>query len=854
MPASPSENRTRWRKRKRDSQISRRHQKHEEDDDDDDENPNAEEDLAERDYDSEDQTHHNHPNSQPHVETEVLSDHGVQISQFPAVIKRSVNRPHSSVTAIVALERALESGENKAPSALAAPVLENVSHGQLQALSSVPSDSFAFDGDSSFVITPPPILEGRGVVKRYGTKALVVPMHSDWFSPATVHRLERQVVPHFFSGKSPDHTPEKYMECRNCIVALHMEDPGKRITVSDCKGLLAGVNVEDLTRIVRFLDHWGIINYCVRMPSHESPNAVSCLREETSGEVRVPSEALKSIDSLIKFDKPNCKLKADEIYSSLSAHSADVLDLEDRIREHLSENHCNYCSCPLPVVYYQSQKEVHWFFVSNLILYHGPMAVYCFHIMDNHGLDESQVWHFIPQNMEPVYCTTAKPSMLTNVSCTFAVSLILCTSKNFYSQAIHPIGLLPLKLGKWTFLSQDWHSLTKYTELPSYCASALCLFRCRFDISLRVVPSLLFLYLRLISCFFIHIFNSCQNISISSILFQISATYASNNHIPWPLIVFKTPPNSLMILPSIPLLPRTTIRKAENSPSKVDILLCTDCFHDGRFVIGHSSIDFVRVDSTRDYGELDGDSWTDQETLLLLEAMEIYNENWNEIAEHVGTKSKAQCILHFLRLPMEDGKLENINVPSMSLSSNAINRDHSGRLHCYSNGDTAGTVHQTRDSDNRLPFANSGNPVMALVAFLASAVGPRVAASCAHAALAVLSEDNSGSTSQMEAPGHDNRTNSENIHCRDGGPHGETAVSNNHNEDKAKVRGSWGLNEGRITPLSAEKVKDAAKAGLSAAAMKAKLFADHEEREIQRLCANIVNHQVSLLFFDINSS
>nr|KYP69961.1 SWI/SNF complex subunit SWI3C [Cajanus cajan] len=405
------------------------------------------------------------------------------------------------------------------------------------------------------------MLEGRGVVKRFGAKALVVPMHSDWFSPATVHRLERQAVPHFFSGKSPDHTPEKYMECRNCIVALHMEDPGKRVTVSDCQGLLAGVDVEDLTRIVRFLDHWGIINYCVRMPSHESSNAVSCLREEPSGEV--------------------------------------------------------------------------------------------------------------------------------------------------------------------------------------------------------------------------------------------------------------------------------------------DTLLCTDCFHDGRFVIGHSSIDFIRTDSTRDYGELDGDSWTDQETLLLLEAMEIYHENWNEIAERVGTKSKAQCILHFLRLPMEDGKLENINVPSRSLSSNVMNRDDSGRQHCYSNGDTAGPVHQIRDPDSRLPFANSGNPVMALVAFLASAVGPRVAASCAHAALAVLSEDNSGSTSQMEAPGHDNvnRTNPE---SRDGGLHGETAISNNHNEDKTKV-GSWGLNEGRTTPLAAEKVKDAAKAGLSAAAMKAKLFADHEEREIQRLCANIVNHQLKRL-------
>ncbi|KAG5028757.1 hypothetical protein JHK87_012271 [Glycine soja] len=88
------------------TQISRRHQKHEEeeeeeDDDDDDENPNVEEDLAERDYDSEDQTHQNHPSSQPHMETEVLSDHDIRISQLLVVIKCSLNRLHSSVTAIV---------------------------------------------------------------------------------------------------------------------------------------------------------------------------------------------------------------------------------------------------------------------------------------------------------------------------------------------------------------------------------------------------------------------------------------------------------------------------------------------------------------------------------------------------------------------------------------------------------------------------------------------------------------------------------------------------------------------------------------------------------------------------------
>ena len=49
------------------------------------------------------------------------------------------------------------------------------------------------------------------------------------------------------------------------------------------------------------------------------------------------------------------------------------------------------------------------------------------------------------------------------------------------------------------------------------------------------------------------------------------------------------------------------------------------------------------------------------------------------------------------------------------------------------------------------------------------------------------------------------------------------------------------------TPLPQDKVMDAFRAGLSAASTKAKLFADHEEREIQRLSANIVNHQVLLL-------
>lgn len=194
---------------------------------------------------------------------------------------------------------------------------------------------------------------------------------ADWFSPATVHRLERQVVPHFFSGKSPDLTPEKYMECRNYVVANYMENPEKRLTVSDFLGVIGGIDTEDLNRIVRFLDQWGIINYCAAAPSHEQWNSSSYLMEDQNGEIHVPSAALKSIDSLIKFDKPKCKLKAADVYSSLSCRDDNVSDLDNRIRERLSENHCNYCSRPLPTVYYQSHKEVISIILESLCFFHS---------------------------------------------------------------------------------------------------------------------------------------------------------------------------------------------------------------------------------------------------------------------------------------------------------------------------------------------------------------------------------------------------------------------------------------------------------------------------------------------------
>lgn len=99
--------------------------------------------------------------------------------------------------------------------------------------------------------------------------------------------------------------------------------------------------------------------------------------------------------------------------------------------------------------------------------------------------------------------------------------------------------------------------------------------------------------------------------------------------------------------------------------------------------------------------------WTEQETLLLLEGLEMYKDDWNKVCEHVGTRTQDECILNFLRLPIEDPYLE----------------DHEA-------GGALGPL-----AYQPIPFSKSGNPIMSTVAFLASIVDPRVAAAAAKSAM-----------------------------------------------------------------------------------------------------------------------
>lgn len=115
-------------------------------------------------------------------EGEVLVDSGQRVSDFPVVVRHSVNRPHPSVLAIVAAERAVGAGGAPSRSPL---FLENISHGQRQVLSAVLPDNPALsaplepDKPPAYVCSPPALMQGKGVVKQFGEeRVLVVPVHS----------------------------------------------------------------------------------------------------------------------------------------------------------------------------------------------------------------------------------------------------------------------------------------------------------------------------------------------------------------------------------------------------------------------------------------------------------------------------------------------------------------------------------------------------------------------------------------------------------------------------------------------------------------------------------------------------
>ena len=89
-----------------------------------------------------------------------------------------------------------------------------------------------------------------------------------------------------------------------------------------------------------------------------------------------------------------------------------------------------------------------------------------------------------------------------------------------------------------------------------------------------------------------------------------------------------------------------------------DANICARCFQEAHFGGNFQASDFIRLENN---SSSNSRHWSDQELLLLLEGLEMYEDQWDKIVEHVGGKKTLEdVVVKFLSLPIEDRYIDDI--------------------------------------------------------------------------------------------------------------------------------------------------------------------------------------------------
>ena len=234
--------------------------------------------------------------------------------------------------------------------------------------------------------------------------------------------------------------------------------------------------------------------------------------------------------------------------------------------------------------------------------------------------------------------------------------------------------------------------------------------------------------------------------------------------------------------------------------------LCPNCYFQSRMPSNHRSSDFVKMEEPAYSHIPDKDApWTDSETLLLLEALETFDDNWEAVSKHVGTRTREECVLKFLQMDIQDQYLED--------------------------GPLNGGAALMKTLTGRTPINPVDNPVMSVMAFLTQMADPKVVAAAAGRSIEVMQQE---MRAQLEKGigGIESATprdqDNENLKFEDTMEVDETAVEKK-TTTPTEAAGSTAV------------VTDIASVGTATAAARSSGLASHEERELTRMIGAGVN-------------
>ncbi|KAL6182658.1 hypothetical protein ACLB2K_044073 [Fragaria x ananassa] len=291
-----------------------------------------------------------------------------------------------------------------------------------------------------------------------------------------------------------------------------------------------------------------------------------------------------------------------------------------------------------------------------------------------------------------------------------------------------------------------------------------------------------------------------------------------------------------------------------------DFLLCTKCFENGNYGENKLKDNFKYNEPVEKSGNT-GVEWTEAETLLLLESVVKYGDDWDRVAQNVQTKTKVDCIAKLIDLPFGEvplgsghrkgkhsGNLSGSKQGQLSLSEcqEAIKtKSHEQANDSEQNGDTANQGPPLK-KQCVTSLSDSSSSLITQVSALSTLVGPHITAAAAEAAVTILCEETSCSKEIFNAE-DDSVTNglqSPAINCET-----ERVLQLEDSEMKEKPTESashvaFEKKDGIPPTLQ---IRAAIATGLGAAAARAKLLVDQEDREIEHLLATIIGTQMKKL-------
>lgn len=249
--------------------------------------------------------------------------------------------------------------------------------------------------------------------------------------------------------------------------------------------------------------------------------------------------------------------------------------------------------------------------------------------------------------------------------------------------------------------------------------------------------------------------------------------------------------------------------------------MCPECYREHRYPVDNMSHEFVKQED-ENYSRIpDRDAaWSDKELLLLLEKLSEDTDNWDEISDYVGTRTREECVVKFLQLEIEDKYLEN-------------------------EPESFGVLDQ-----GRVPFNQADNPVMSVVSFLAGMADPSVAAATAgrwvdetRKNLQKRLEGGLGGESEKSAgrPGEKGKApESVKPESTPGAPNDNAMDIDPTSSPRASDPNALAT-QGTPQTSEAKPANPLPTLALAASAARASSLASHEEREMTRLVSTAVN-------------